>query len=84
MHKRFWDLTKKVDGSYEDALFMKDQRDYGAIARSLLQQLYYSGFDSKFHVYGSRMMGVGEPNCDLDVFMEIGKKNNLGQLQFMT
>jgi predicted nucleotidyltransferase len=62
---------QNFEDAYTRAVELKTEKNYAEILKSLESKIE----NGKLHLYGSRIIGVGENSSDLDIFVEIGKKN---------
>lgn len=71
MFQEFCDLldSHELDESFQEAQKLKDLRDYKMIRKNLSRKIY----GAQFWFYGSRIMGVGDRDSDLDIFVDIGE-----------
>lgn len=74
MFEAFCDLldSSALDEAFEEAQQLKDLRDYKQIRKNLSRKIQ----GAKFWFYGSRVMGVGDQDSDLDIFVDIGKQSS--------
>lgn len=62
--------SNDIQVAFERAHFLKNQNNYNQIAENLKEKVY----GAKIHYYGSRIMGVGTNDSDIDIFLEVGGK----------
>lgn len=75
MFQEFCDLLDShwLDEGFKEAQKLKDLRDYKMIRKNLSRKIY----GAQFWFYGSRIMGVGDRDSDLDIFVDIGEYSNI-------
>lgn len=59
----------EIDSDFDNAQEMKNTWNYSRVVKSLKKKI----FRCKFHFFGSRMMGVGSEESDIDIFIELGE-----------
>lgn len=59
----------EMQEAFDRANFMKNPNNYKQIGENLKKKVY----DAKIHYYGSRIMGVGTNDSDIDIFIEVGE-----------
>lgn len=65
--------SDEIFGDFRRAVSMKNPDQYESLAKNLKQK-----FPSvNVHYYGSRMMGVGTSDSDIDIFVEFGECSNI-------
>lgn len=59
--------SSEMQEAFDRANFLKNPNNYNQIARNLQKKL----FCADIHYYGSRIMGVGTNDSDIDIFIEV-------------
>lgn len=65
--------SDEIFGDFRRAVSMKNPNQYDSLAKNLKKKFPLVNV----HYYGSRMMGVGTSDSDIDIFVEFGECSNL-------